>query len=74
VLGEPCSNIFPVEISRTKTICALKDAIKEKKQPAFDRVPADSLLLWNASIPVDDSLQENINKVEFGEIHLLLPN
>jgi hypothetical protein len=57
-----------------KTIGALKDAIKEKMQPAFsDRVPADSLVLWNASIPVDDSLQENINKVEFGEGKSLLP-
>ena len=58
--GEPRSHIFPVEIASTKTVGALKDAIKEKKQPAFDHVPANTLVLWKVSFPVDESLDGNL--------------
>jgi hypothetical protein len=50
VLGDnDRSRVFPVEIANNKTIGALKDAIKEKKKPAFDHVPADTLDLWKVS-------------------------
>ena len=56
VHGEPRSHIFPVQIAATKTVGALKDTVKEKKQPAFDHVPADTLVLWKVSFPVNESL------------------
>jgi hypothetical protein len=63
VLGEPRAHIFPVKISPTETIGFLKDAIKEKKQPAFDHVPADTLVLWQVSIPVDDNLEDSLGNL-----------
>ena len=59
VSGDDTSNIFTIEIANTKNVSTLKDAIKEKKQPAFDHVPADALVLWKVSLPVDDKLEEN---------------
>jgi len=61
VLGDDPNHIFAVEISNAKTASALKKAIKNEKKPAFDHVPADALVLWNVSVPVDRSLKENIN-------------
>jgi hypothetical protein len=60
VHGEPRSHIFPVEIASTKTVGALKDAIKEKKQHTFQHVDADALVLWKVSFPVDESLDGNL--------------
>jgi hypothetical protein len=54
VLDDSRDNIFPVEIPRTKTVGALKDAIKEKKRPVLDHVPADTLELWQVDFPDDD--------------------
>ena len=63
VLGEPRTHIFPVAIAPTKTVGALKKAIKIEKMPAFDHVPADTLILWKVSIPVDDSLGDNLRNL-----------
>jgi hypothetical protein len=60
VLGESRSHIFTIVIADAKNVSALKDAIKEKKQPAFDHVPADTLVLWKVSFPVDESLDGNL--------------
>jgi Crinkler effector protein N-terminal domain len=46
VHGEPRSHIFPVKIAGTESVGALKKAIKDEKKPAFDHVPADTLVLW----------------------------
>ena len=43
---------------------SLKKAIKEEKKPAFDRVPADTLILWKVSVSDVDSLQK-LTDVEF---------
>jgi hypothetical protein len=32
-----------------KSIWTLKDAIKDKKWPVFDHIPANTLVLWNVS-------------------------
>jgi hypothetical protein len=53
------SHIFPVEIASSKSVDALKEAIKEKKV-ALQHVDADALALWKVSIPVDYSLEENV--------------
>jgi hypothetical protein len=67
VLGETHNHIFPVKIAGTESVGALKDAIKEKKRPAFDHVPADTLVLWKVSLPFDDSLEEIVKNFDGGE-------
>jgi len=40
VLGNDPKQVFSVEIAKTKTVDALKDAIKEKKKNMFDSIDA----------------------------------
>ncbi|KAL4064213.1 hypothetical protein V8B97DRAFT_1988269 [Scleroderma yunnanense] len=59
-LGDTPDNIFPVEIASTRTVDALKEVIKNKKQYLF---PADKLVLHRTSNEVatlddDDALME----------------
>jgi hypothetical protein len=54
VLGEDSTRIFPVEIDRGKNVGGLKEAVKEKMKPAFDHITANSLDVWNVSIPMDE--------------------
>jgi hypothetical protein len=54
VLGEDSTRIFPVEIDGAKNVGALKKAIKEEMKPTFDHITADSLDVWNVSIPIDE--------------------
>ena len=73
VLGEDHSHVFPVEISASKTVGALKDKIKEKKQHAFQHVDADALVLWSVSIPTDGTLEEELSKLELVDEGSLSP-
>jgi hypothetical protein len=65
VLGEDPHRVFPVRIVATASVRVgtLKKVIKDEKKPAFDHVPADTLVLWKASIPVDAAFKENVKKV-----------
>jgi hypothetical protein len=63
VFGEDPNSIFPVEIAATKTVGALKDAVKEKKQPVLNHIAASALALWKVVIPDNDSLKMNISKL-----------
>ena len=54
VQGDDPRHVFPLEIAETKTVGALKEAIKEKKKPAFDHVVADTLNLWRVSASYQD--------------------
>ena len=47
------SKSIAVEINRGRNVGCLKEAIKEMKKPAFDQIPANSLDVWNVSIPID---------------------
>jgi hypothetical protein len=60
VLSESHTHIFPVEIATTRTVGALKDAIKEKKQHAFQHVDADDLVLWRVFVPDNQDLVESL--------------
>ena len=73
VHGENSSHIFPVEIERTKSVGALKDAIKDKKKLAFNHVDADALVLWKVSVPADENFEENLGKLKFDSKHSLQP-
>jgi hypothetical protein len=52
VRGDESRYTFIVNINEDKTVSELRDTIKEKKSPKFDDIPADSLLLWKASVSV----------------------
>jgi Crinkler effector protein N-terminal domain len=69
VLGEDSTRIFSVEIDRDKNVGGLKQAIKEKKVPAFDRIDADSLDVWNVSIPIgeDANLEAQVKNLRLHE-------
>ena len=73
VLGHDASHIFPIEIAERKTVGALKDAIKDKKEHAFQHVDADNLILWQVSIPVNRNLTEHLSKLDFVDEGSLLP-
>jgi hypothetical protein len=60
VLGGDYKRIFPIEIKGTKKVGDLKDFIKDKNKPAFDRVPAHYLELFKVSFPVDDGLDAQL--------------
>ncbi|SRR6266487_1695840 len=63
VLGDDFTQVFTVEILESKNVSALKKAIKDEKKPFFDHVPADSLILWRVSIPVDSEFQDKISEL-----------
>jgi len=75
VLDEDSTRIFPVEIDHNKNVGALREAIKEKKKPAFDDVTADSLDLWKVSIPIDEdtNLTAQVKGLRLHEKKSLLP-
>jgi Crinkler effector protein N-terminal domain len=66
VLGIQPNDVFTVKISKNDNVSALKDAIKERKQQAFQFVDADNLKLWPVptAIPVDDNIEKRVNGLD----------
>jgi hypothetical protein len=64
VRGDGTDHVFTIEIVNTKNVSALRKAIKEEKKHKFKHVDADSLILWNVSIPVNNNFQENVKKLD----------
>lgn len=60
---EHYNQVFPVKIDEDEDVAALKEAIKAKKRPEFDLVPADSLVLWASSVPYNENLKENVERL-----------
>ena len=73
VLGDDPSCLFTVEIANNKTVSILRKLIKDEKKPAFDHVPADALVLWKVSIPLNESFKNNLSKLDLVEKRPLLP-
>jgi hypothetical protein len=74
IVSKDPGRIFPVELQVTKTVGALKDdAIREKKRPELDHVPADTLILWKVSIPANEDLEEKLEKLDLNSKHPLWP-
>jgi hypothetical protein len=75
VLGENSTRIFPVEIDRNENVGGLKEAIKEENKSSFDHITANSLDVWNVSIPVDKdtNLQAQVKNLKVLEKKCLLP-
>jgi hypothetical protein len=68
VLGDDRNHIFPVKILSTESVGALKKAIKDEKKPAFDHIPADTLVLWEVHILADENLKGNVEKLRLSLI------
>ena len=61
MLSDDASRVFQVEIVNSKTVGDLRKLIKEEKRPAFDHVPADTLVLWKVSIAINGNLAESLD-------------
>ncbi|RUP45521.1 hypothetical protein BC936DRAFT_148064 [Jimgerdemannia flammicorona] len=73
--GDPVDRIFPVKVAKTETVGVLRKLLKKEKDPFFNNIPADGLLLWLVSLPANDnalknlSLENKLNPVdEIGEV------
>jgi hypothetical protein len=53
LLGRDSSEVFEVEILKTKKVSFLKDLIKEKQSPRLNHVVASELTVWKVSLPAD---------------------
>jgi hypothetical protein len=74
VLGDDPKHVFTVEIASTKTVSILKEEIWRKKQNTFKGVDADTLVIWEVSVPADHTLQEKLRTLKFvNETSLQLP-
>ncbi|KAF8227713.1 hypothetical protein L208DRAFT_1295299 [Tricholoma matsutake] len=75
VLGEDSTCVFPVKIDCDENVGALKKAIKEEKKQVFDHITADSLDVWNVSIPIDEdtNLEAQVKNLRLHEKKSLLP-
>ena len=63
VIDEKEPRVFQVEIARSKTISALKKAIKEEKKKSLQDVDADTLDLWKVSF-FDLQLTNKVSNAE----------
>jgi len=54
------STPFPVDISSSRTVSHLKDAIKEKKLNVLKEIDADRLSLFKVSLPDEDGLAQKV--------------
>jgi hypothetical protein len=53
------SQIFSVEVGKTKSVAFLKDLIKEKQSNRLKHVYASDLAIWKVSLPVDTITPEH---------------
>ena len=72
IYGDVIGNVFLVDISSTKTIAALKEAIKDKRAEALRDVDADDLDLYKPNNYVPRPYQENLSKIILSEHAQLL--
>ncbi|KAF8637024.1 hypothetical protein AX17_003093 [Amanita inopinata Kibby_2008] len=63
VLGESVDYIFQVKIAPNESVFSLKVAIKDGNRPAFNHIDIGTLVLWDVSLPADQHVQENLNKL-----------
>ncbi len=73
VLGGDSSEVFTVEILKTKNVSILKRLIKEEQSPRLNHVVASELILSQVSLPVDDDLEESLKHVDLAPLKPLLP-
>lgn len=55
----PTDHVLEVSIDNTKSVAALKEAIKHMEAPELDR--ASRLALYKVSLPIDDNLAHKLD-------------
>ena len=74
VRGNDSFSTFKVDINEDKTVDDLRDAIKEKKKPSFDNIPAGSLRLWKASsLHYNQNLKSDVEALNLVDGDMLQP-
>jgi len=73
VLGDDPGRVFSIRIAATDSVITLRKLIKDEKQHTFEHVPANTLVLWRVSIPVDENLRESLSKLELVDKGSLQP-
>ena len=73
VLGDDPGRVFSIRIAATDSVITLRKLIKDEQKPAFDHVPAHTLVLWSVSILVDENLRESLSKLELVDKGSLQP-
>ncbi|KAF8325081.1 uncharacterized protein EI90DRAFT_3019264 [Cantharellus anzutake] len=63
IRGDGANHIFPAKIASTESVGTLKEIVREKNKFALEHMDAKTLTLWKVSIPVDDSLKEEGDRV-----------
>ncbi|KAG2357039.1 hypothetical protein BDR07DRAFT_1363618 [Suillus spraguei] len=73
VLGDNPCHIIVANIAQTRTVCdlreAIKEAIKDKREPEFNHVAADCLELWQVKIFSDDPYLLDLIRDEGVKLH-----
>lgn len=63
LLGEPVDQVFAVKIAPSEPVDALKKVIKAEQPVTFQHVDSRSLVLRKVSLPMNESLEENLNNL-----------
>ena len=67
ILGDDCTHIFVVEISRNEVVYDLKEAIKVKTHPLLNDIVTSTLILYKISIEYTPQLAEHVAALELNE-------
>ncbi|KAH9004561.1 hypothetical protein EDB86DRAFT_1960635 [Lactarius hatsudake] len=73
VFGEDNKSVFTLKIPGTENVSILKEAIKDKMRPAFDHIAANTLTLWQVSIPNDSNLKLKLSELDLSDEKSLSP-
>ncbi|KAG1784737.1 uncharacterized protein HD556DRAFT_199653 [Suillus plorans] len=73
VLGDDPCHIFSVNVARTQSVYDLKKVIKDKNKPQFDHVDATHIDLWQVDLPVDETIEHNLNNLTLDKEKRLWP-
>ena len=67
VRGDIPVNTFTLDIDAHESVYQLKKAIKERKRPRFDDIPAAKLILWKVSLPINRDLKNGVKALNLLE-------
>jgi len=68
VRGQDASSVLEINISRSMTVGALKEAIKNEQSATFRDVDAACLSLYKPSEPVAEPHKENLSNIVLSEL------
>ena len=74
--GDPKNCAFTVHSinhDEDKTVSNLRDAIKEVIRPKFDDIPANELVLWKNSVPINCDLKKTVEALNLNNDFFLQP-